>query len=307
MTIKTPAFPSRLTLELTNQCNYKCAMCPSRFDPGEAKGMMEPKLFKRLVDEASGHLPVALVPFFRGESLLHPAIANLIAYAKGKGLGPVQLASNGLLLSELMAKRLLDAGLDFISFSLDTMDELEYRRIRKGGDLPQVLRNVRRFLRLRDQGGYATTVQVSATRTGLNQESMQKFIAAWQNVADRVRIYYEHSADGHTGSLPGLGQAGPQERLACQKPFSEMVVYHNGQAALCNHDWYRDPPLGDVGRSGIQAVWQGEAYARLRGQHKDPAGLSDATCLHCDHWRVHYLENQLVGELYLKEQSTAYA
>jgi MoaA/NifB/PqqE/SkfB family radical SAM enzyme len=118
--MQTCEFPNRLTLELTNHCNYSCVMCPARIDPGQPRGFMDSGLFRRLVDEAAEHPPVALVPFFRGESLMHPHILELLCYAKSKGLGPIQLASNAALLDESMAKGLLDAGLDFISFSLDS-------------------------------------------------------------------------------------------------------------------------------------------------------------------------------------------
>ena len=93
--IEVPEFPLRVTLELTNLCNYHCAMCPSRHQPDSVKGFMEPALFHRLVDEIAEHLPVTLVPFFRGETLLHPKAVELIAHAKSRGLGPVQLATNG--------------------------------------------------------------------------------------------------------------------------------------------------------------------------------------------------------------------
>ncbi len=298
MTLDIRQFPLRLTLELTNRCNYLCAMCPSRFQPQAVKGLMEPALFRRLVDEAAEHLPVALVPFFRGESLLHPQAVELIAYAKKRGLGPVQLASNGWLLDEATGKGLLDAGLDFISFSLDTVRPEEYRQIRKGGELARVMDNIQCFLELRQAGGYPTTVQVSATRTGLNQASIEEFIDYWQGRVERVRIYYEHSADGHTGSLscPEVPRGMP--RRACRKPFEDMVVYFDGGAAACNHDWFREPPLGRVDREGIQAVWQGPAYQGLRGQHQRPEGLEDASCRHCDHWKLYYLDKPFIGELY---------
>ena len=44
-------------------------------------------MFKRLVDEAAEHLPVTLVPFFRGESLINQELVSLLAYAKKEGPG----------------------------------------------------------------------------------------------------------------------------------------------------------------------------------------------------------------------------
>ena len=301
--LKHSPFPLRITLELTNRCNYRCAMCPSRFDPEAEGGFMEASLFRRLADEAAEHLPVAVVPFFRGESLLHPDAPELVAYAKKRGLGPVQLANNASLMDEARAQAFLEAGLDFVSFSLDTVRPEEYREIRKGGDLAKVHRNVFRFLELRDKGGFATEVQVSATKTGLNQDGIEEFVAFWQGRADRVRIYYEHSADGHPGSLDCPELKGITQRRPCKKPFEDLVIYHDGKAALCNHDWFREPPLGDAAKDGIRAVWENDNYRGIREQHLNPDRLCDPTCRHCDHWKMYYHSKGFIGELYTKQGS----
>lgn len=293
-------FPSRLTIELTNQCNYKCAMCPSRWQPDTLRGLMAPELFHFLVDQAAEHLPVTMVPFFRGESLLHPDALGLLAYAKRRGLGPVQLASNGWLLDEVMARGLLDTGLDFISFSVDTDDAEEYTAIRVGGELGRVKANVERFIALRDKGGYPTEIQVSATRTKANAASIIRFVDFWRHRADRTRIYYEHSIDGHTGSLECDEIPAHMERRPCPKVFGETVVYFGGQAALCNHDWFRNAPLGDLTKQSMAELWHSQAYQDIRSQHQDPATLHDEVCLHCDHWKIPYLDQGLIGELHLK-------
>lgn len=302
--LQIPAFPERLTLELTNACNYRCAMCPSRWQPGQVRTLMEPALFRRIIDEAAEHLPVALVPFFRGESLLHPDLVPLLIHAKANGVGPIQLTTNGMLMTEDLARALLDMGLDFISFSLDTVRPEEYAQIRVGGDFARVMANVHRFLELRDLGGYTTEVQVSATRTGLNQESIAAFIAYWHEKADRTRIYYEHSKDGKTGSLDCPEVPRVMERRPCLKLATDMVVYADGKVAACNHDWFRDPALGDLTQQSVAEVWQGPAYAALRAQHDHPAGPTDATCAGCDHWKMYYLAKNFIGELYTPSRET---
>ncbi|MEW5723048.1 MAG: radical SAM protein [Thermodesulfobacteriota bacterium] len=299
MTLPEPGlFPRRLTLELTNECNYNCAMCPSRIDRSWARGLMEERLFRKLVDEAAGYPPVALVPFFRGESLLHPRLAELLKYAKIKGLEPIQLATNGSLLDEATARGLLEAGLDFLSFSLDSMRPEEYARIRPGGRLDRVVDNIQRFLDLRDRGGYGTEVQVSATRTALNRESLGELVEYWRPLADRVRVYYEHSADGRTGSLDCAEVPGDMPRRACHKVFTDLVVYYDGGVAACNHDWFRHPPLGDAREKSLAAIWTSPAYEDLRRQHLEPERLTDQTCQGCDHWKVNYLEKPFIGEVY---------
>lgn len=299
-------FPRRITAELTNHCNYRCPMCPSRLGLKKPRGLMPTALFRRIVDQSREHLPVALVPFFRGESLMHPELVRLLDYAVSSGMGPIQLASNGSLLDEPLGQGLLDSGLSFISFSVDTVDPLEYTQQRPGGELDKVRGNIEHFIANRDRGGYSTTVQVSATRTEHNAGSIERFVEFWRGRADRVRIYYEHSKDGHLGSLDCPELAGPMSRRPCHKPFEDMVVYYDGWAGLCNHDWYRADGLGDVAAWGVARVWASEAYQDIRRQHLETQ-ISDSVCQHCDHWKVSYLEDGLIGELYQDHRKQRHA
>ena len=86
-------FPKRITLELTNRCNISCTFCP-RHEMGHLLGFMDTRLAYRLIDEMAEHLPLTLVPFFRGESLLHPDWWRIIAYAHQKGIGSVHYQRN---------------------------------------------------------------------------------------------------------------------------------------------------------------------------------------------------------------------
>jgi radical SAM protein with 4Fe4S-binding SPASM domain len=226
---------------------------------------------------------------------------EFIRLAKSRGLGPVQLATNGSLLSAELAQGLLAVGLDFISFSLDTVDPAEYSLIRVGGDLAKVMQNLERFMEMRDKGGFPTEIQVSATRTDLNAASIERFKDYWTPRADRTRIYYEHSKDGHTGSLDCPETAEPMERQACPKVFQDMVILYDGAVAACNHDWFREQPLGNVSEEDIARVWHSAAYRALRQEHLHPEGMVNQTCLHCDHWKIGYLPQKMIGELYTRE------
>ena len=112
-------FPNRITVELTNRCNVSCTFCP-RQTVDMPLGDMDEELYKKIIDEASEHLPIKLVCFFRGESILHTNFIKFVRYAKDKGIGPIQFASNAKDLTEELADQILEVGIDFISFSLDT-------------------------------------------------------------------------------------------------------------------------------------------------------------------------------------------
>lgn len=299
-------FPARVTLELTNRCNLSCRFCP-RTLMERARGDMDTALAKRLLEEIAAHAPVAVVPFFRGESLLHPHWFAILAHAKALGAGEIQFTSNASLLDEQATERLLDLELPFVSFSLDTVDPALYNQTRRGADFAATRANVLHFLKRRAERGSQTVVQASAVATPAHEPGMQAFVDYWLPLVDRVRVYVEHSADGQPGSIQAELDEFPR-RLPCRKPFTDMVVYWNGQAALCNHDWTRQvdgAPLGDVAELGIAGVWNSPAYAAVRQAHQDGELDAVAPCRGCDHWKMYHMENGFLGRLYENEQRSS--
>jgi MoaA/NifB/PqqE/SkfB family radical SAM enzyme len=74
-----------------------------------------------------------------------------MAEAKQEGC-IVGLLTNGVLLNAKMAQELVDGGIDWICFSMDSSDKVEYERIRVGSNFDLVCRNIRHFSDLRLQG-----------------------------------------------------------------------------------------------------------------------------------------------------------
>lgn len=283
------AFPKRITLELTNHCNLHCIFCPRRFMEKET-GFMDTGLGEELLEEmeneAKEHGPITIVPFFRGESLTHPHWDVFLESIHRHGLGPVQLATNASLLTEEKARRILELGIDTLSFSMDTLDPKLYRELR-GSDYARSLGNVLRFLELRANGigNGCSTVQVSAVETAKNRAGINDFIDFWRGKVDRVRIYPEHSTDGNPGSLPVQKMASTRKR--CHKVNEDMVIYWNGEAALCNHDWMRivnGKEIGNVKSGGIKKVWESETYEHIRAAHESGQLKGIAPCENCGHW-----------------------
>lgn len=292
-------FPRRITLEITNRCNLSCTFCPRKWMP-DPQGNMDVKMAKGLIDEMTDKLPVTLVPFFRGEPLLHPDWIEIILYAKKKGLGPIQFTTNAALMDQKASEAIIDAGIDFISFSMDTIDPILYERTRRGAVYEKVLRNILCLLDLREKrGSRFPEIQVSAVETSLHRKGMDAFVDFWRSRVDKVRVYVEHSVDGHPGSIP---QELPtiETRLPCKKVFEEMVIYWNGEVALCNHDWMRSSleHIGTVSRENIFWIWKNSRYAEIRKSHLTGNVLGIPPCDHCDHWQMFYLPSRFLGKCY---------
>ncbi len=298
-------FPERLTLELSFACNLRCPVCPRhhvRHAPRPR--MIDGALARDLIRSAAEHGTKTLVPFFRGESLMHPELIPILAFAKKVGIDTIQLATNATLLDEEKARALLDLEISSISFSVDTTDEATYRMIRKNAEYGATIRNIERFLELRAGRAVRVEAQVSAVDSELSEHEKERFIAFWTDKVERVRIYPEHSTGGRFGKLAHGANATdpPPTRYPCLKPVTDMVVYCDGSIGLCNHDWERpdDAPLGHTATTSLADIYRGGAYRRMRRWHTSPTQPGPIPCESCDHWMGYYLADGLVGELHRK-------
>jgi AdoMet-dependent heme synthase len=105
--------------ETTAGCNLDCRHC-RRLDTGSkglAPGDMDTDACLALVDSIAGFARPILV-LSGGEPLIRPDIFRIAAHATGRGL-PVALATNGTLVDEEMAGKIVESGVRRVSISFD--------------------------------------------------------------------------------------------------------------------------------------------------------------------------------------------
>jgi MoaA/NifB/PqqE/SkfB family radical SAM enzyme len=113
--------PNYAQIEITNLCNLECPMCFKHFIDVEIKHM-DFEVFKKVIDKLKGVYTITLCGY--GEPLIYPRIFDAIRYCKENGFD-VELTSNGLLLNkDERIKELVSSGLDSISFSFESIKEV---------------------------------------------------------------------------------------------------------------------------------------------------------------------------------------
>lgn len=128
--------PSKLYVETSSRCNLNCVMCMKQNRDGAAgDGDLEPATFEAL-ESALPHLD-ALVLNGVGEPLLNSRLEQFISRARKlmPAQGWIGFQSNGLLLSNMRAVTLVDAGLDRICLSMDGVSAATFSSLRAGGEL----------------------------------------------------------------------------------------------------------------------------------------------------------------------------
>lgn len=135
------ALPLRAQIENSTICNLACRMCPLT-GMTRRRGFMNFVQFKRIYD-------ILQAPFLNltgyGESFLNKDIFKMVAYAKSKGAF-VKFDSNGTLLNKDNIEKVLNSGLDLLSFSLDGATSKTYEKIRIKSNFEMVVKGIKDLL-----------------------------------------------------------------------------------------------------------------------------------------------------------------
>ncbi|MGL4798537.1 MAG: GTP 3',8-cyclase MoaA [Cellulosilyticaceae bacterium] len=132
-----------LRISVTDRCNNRCVYCM----PEEGLEVLEnaklltyEELLK--VCRVAATLGVHKIKLTGGEPLIRKDLAVFIkALKKIEGIEKVTLTTNGVLLKAQL-QGLVEAGLDGVNISLDTLDAAMYKEITKRNDLEKVLEGI---------------------------------------------------------------------------------------------------------------------------------------------------------------------
>lgn len=277
--------PLRLWIETASCCNLRCIMCPNKDVAAADKGLMPLELFQKIIDQAR-HFALDVNLHHRGEPLMNPALFDMIRYAKAAGL-KVRFHTNGTLLDEGKARRLLEAGLDLISFSFDGFTKETYERVRVGATFEKTRGNILRLVALRRELGLKKPYVV-IEKIRFRDHSTEGDPAAVQALR---RQFLEAGMDEiiEKEEYVWAGPAAPdvaEKRTCtvCTFPWYAMVICADGTVTPCPQDFHAVLKLGNARETSLKEIWNGPAYQQLRRQFAtDIESLT--ICRNCDRLR----------------------
>jgi len=114
-----PAGPFEIVWNFTYQCNLRCKHCYENAGNTKRRELSteEAKEVLDILSHISG-IGLPALSFSGGEPLVRKDFFELAAYAR-KRIGYVSIASNGTLITKDNAKKIKDAGIDYVEISID--------------------------------------------------------------------------------------------------------------------------------------------------------------------------------------------
>ena len=280
-------------------CNLRCEFCAQAIPGMQGKfsregtgGMMEYSLFQKIIDDIAGAFgkikQILLVG--RGEPLLHPRIADMVAYAAERQVADrLEIVTNGVLLTHELSDKLIEAGLKRLRISVNGLCGEDYvKHCGRQVNFEQFVEQIQYFYsHKKDTSLYIKIINYMVSE----QEQRKRFYEIFEPICDIINV--ENLTDLHNGidyqkiagdsvALEGT-QFTPQyvHTKICSQPFYILQVQEGGEVLPCCGPAL--PPkeliLGNVREMSLAEIWREKSLALQRRLLDGVDGIP--FCEHC--------------------------
>lgn len=270
-------FPTAITLEITNECNFGCPHCPRTFlNANRDLGFMGLDVMAKLADEIAGRVSQVKI-IGLGEGALHPELPAMLRTMTSRGIR-LWLYTNGTLFERYSPAEIFSWELDGIVLSIDGTDEASFERLRVGGDYRRTRAALLEFSDARSQmEGPAPRVQIRhVIMPSETAAQLAEFKRDWLALGGDTVKFNSLAPRYDRNRIDDL------ERPPCRDIRREMHIRWDGRVPLCGYggdqEW-----IGDLRESSLQEIWSAPRLNEVRAAH-EAGDLGDLPiCRTCQH------------------------
>lgn len=199
--------PESVTIEINYNCMLRCKMCnmwsedfkKSRI--GDNKNLSKAEL-ERIISELSS-IGVASIYFCGGEPFLRKDFLDIVAFCKSKGLR-CSTISNGYLIGEDLARRIILSGIDSIGISMDASHSSLHDEIRGvEGVFARAVGAIKNLKKLQEEGNTEVPeIFINCTVSSMNFLDLPKIVDLAKSLkVNRIHFNYISVLDMDTVKL----------------------------------------------------------------------------------------------------------
>lgn len=280
-------YPLHLDIGITNVCNLACTFCARtiRVEEGRFRKTkhMDLKLFKKIIDDASELGTYSINLNLLNEPLTHPKLLEMIRYAKEKGIIDVHFHSHGGLLTEEKALELLDSGLDKLLISIDSPYKEKYNKLRVFSDFDDVIKNLKRFKKLRDEKRkIGPLIRVNFIQfPNVTEDELKDAQKLFLQFADCIGFQEYVDPHWNIGKDKTYSEEYKSEFI-CQQPFTRLSIIEDGRVSPCCNDHDQQLVIGDLSKQSLKEIWESHKLTTIREIQKEGKFFTIPTCANCE-------------------------
>ncbi|KAF0119211.1 MAG: Fe-S oxidoreductase containing radical SAM domain [Rhodospirillaceae bacterium] len=285
-----------ITIELTDKCNLRCSYCPKSMGIGVTGKNMNFDLFKKVVDDALAIQPISrvlLVGF--GEPFLYPQLEEGMRYLREKNPSMyITTTSNGTLLSEEWARKMVEVGLNQITISVNATSREQYLQINRSDSYEKVVANTRAFLSTVNTLGASMRILVQVLEGPNGPDEISCFRKEWQPYLGhcgeiQVQPFVNWAGQIDKNQIPltvdkSAGICLSKVRYPCAH-LGGWLITREGNGLPCCMALPEDPGdllLGNVRDQSIAEMFMGKRMAELRILNFEGKLSELSPCEKCD-------------------------
>ena len=282
----------KVGLELTSKCNLRCGMCPLPVlrRPYED---MEWSLVEKAEKELHG-LGFKLKWLHEmGEPLLYPRIDDAIRL-----FPEASVSTNGLVLTEAVGAKLLDANLRRLRICVDSINPRVYPQLRTGGDFDKLVELTRQFLVQAD--GHPIRIEIQKMRS---RQTQDETVDDFNKLFDLGRFRNARVIEKTCEALDVNEETDLHGKFyGCVQGsfFTWVVIFADGRVTHCCYDAHADQVMGDLKTQSLTEILESDRFRLMQEafQRRDFTNLP-----RCGECFRHGGESQAVEGMWARVQS----
>lgn len=301
--------PYVYNIETTNRCNMRCKMCPRTTMMTRKNEDINRETFIKVVEQLRPHtdeewkawgdfcertydireddmsenhfflyvIPKVIQLHGYGDPLLDKYMAEYVGILHEKGFYSY-FSCNPSNINLERTYEILDSGLDYIKYSIESVNDGEHKAIRgEASNFTESYAKIQEVLKYKERNHLHTTVVI--TMLDLNRihqkEDFDKLMDAFKDLD--VYIYLKsEDCQWYRKDFHGTNSIHWSE--ICKHPWMTMTIKSNGEATMCMEDFNNEIVFGNANTQTLKEIWDGEPYKKFRYQHltaKDPIKCVD--------------------------------
>lgn len=230
-----------------------------------------------------------------GELFLHKQAVEFISLAKKFDIADrIEVTTNGSVITQKIANKIIEAGLDYIRVSIYSMyqEKHEYLtgsklKIEKIYENIKYLYKRKRLLRSEEPFIYIKMID--------NQNDSEKkyFFDRYEPICDEIFIEEAHNWESEENDYFGFFENSDKYynrinklKYVCPFPFYKLIVHSNADVTTCCVDWSRKTKIGNLKENNIVDIWHGKPLQNFRLMHLMRKKENNPACANCNFYKI---------------------
>ncbi|MFA6461398.1 MAG: radical SAM protein [Candidatus Woesearchaeota archaeon] len=301
--------PRAIQVEISSICNLRCSMCYIHELERNGVGVLTFEQFKDLIDRNFNYWH-SIKLWGIGEPLLNKDLFKMIKYETSKGRY-TNISTNGQLLTPEICEQIIDSGLNRLFVSIDTVDPVQYEKIRVGGKFEILERNLTYLVKLIKEKKKGPSINITtvamkenisgipqiiefASKLGINRLLIQEIqvgkegqtVDASETIKENEELSKRIKELVKLGKSKGIWVRAPEikvktKRESCVSPWMQAYVTKEGYITpCCRCISPKHYVCGNLFEQNLDEIWNNPKYITFRKLLRKGEPLPDI-CKNC--------------------------